>query len=368
MAASRPAVTLRLSASLREKVLRSGYGTVEELRAAPIGDLASELKLSTDQIRELQHQLHPSYQTLEHEKKWSPITTSSTAIDALFRGGQGIPPGKITEICGLSGSGKTQLGLQLCINAQIPCPNGAGGTSIYVDTEGSFVARRVAQMAMSCSDKLSGVEDSTGSGTTMDAESIMQGIQYCRVHSPVELIAMIRALDGIVQAHPKTKLIVVDSISFLFRSNFSDMNLRTKLVANVGRQLAALAREYDVAVLVINQMTTKIESLNSRAQRSSEHLSGKVQPALGETWANICTHRIRLYSHMDGRRSARLFKSPTTQEQTVSFQIVGGGISDVDDTSLHVPGSPADGDMGFGFDPAEALFWEGISWKLGQVT
>jgi len=49
-------------------------------------------------------------QTWEQEKKLSPITTSSPAIDSLFGGANGIPPGKITEICGLPGSGKTQLG------------------------------------------------------------------------------------------------------------------------------------------------------------------------------------------------------------------------------------------------------------------
>ncbi|KAF9934557.1 DNA repair protein rad51c [Modicella reniformis] len=367
MAAFRPAITLRLSANLKEKVLRSGYGTVADLSSVPIQDLATELKLSPEQSRELSYQLYPTStswvsftanQTLEHERKWMPITTSSTALNSLFGGGQGIPPGKITEICGLAGSGKTQLGLQLCINAQIPCSaGGAGGTAIFVDTEGSFVAKRVAQLAAACSERLGGLAHNVGdTSSIITTEGLMQGIQYCRVHSSVELIAMIRMLDGIVQAHPKTKLIVIDSIAFLFRSNFSDMNARTKLVATLGRQLATLARGYDIA------MATKIESHQGQSSyQSSEHssTSNQVQPALGDTWANMCTHRIRLYhSHADGERSARLFKSPTIQEQTVLFQIGYEGITDVEDvSSFQALGSPANDEISFGLDNDEA-FWD----------
>lgn len=43
-------------------------------------------------------------------------------------------------------------------------------------------------------------------------------------------------------------MIVLDSISFPLRSNFSDMNGRTKLVATLGRQLTAIARDFNVAV------------------------------------------------------------------------------------------------------------------------
>ena len=61
-------------------------------------------------------------------------------------------------------------------------------------------------------------------------------------------------------------------------------------------------------------------------------LDGSVHPALGETWGSICTHRIRLYNQGgNGRRYARLFKSPTMQEQTVKFHIGIEGISDVAD-------------------------------------
>ncbi|KAF9113704.1 DNA repair protein rad51c [Mortierella sp. AM989] len=302
-------------------------------------------------------------QTLEQEKRWTPITTSSVSLDSLFGGGQGIPPGKITEICGLPGSGKTQLGLQLCINAQIPCAaGGAGGNSIFVDTEGSFVAKRAAQIAAACSDKLNLSGDTTHNEDHLKTQNLMQGIQYCRVHSPMELIAMVRMLDGIVQAHPKTKLIVVDSISFLFRSNFSDMNVRTKLVAMLGRQLATVARRYNIAVVVMNQMSTKIESNSDQRMRQGNGRSvGLVQPALGETWASVCTHRIRLYSHGDGRRSARLFKSPSIQEQSVSFQIICGGISDVGDASLQATTIPGDEDAEFGLDLEETLLhWEPI--------
>ncbi|KAG0305478.1 DNA repair protein rad51c [Dissophora globulifera] len=362
MSAPRPATTLRLSSGLRDKVLRSGYGTVADLRAVPTNDLVSELKLSSDQARELLHQLHPTSasweyctanQTLELEQRSTPITTSSPALDSLFGGGLGVPPGKITEICGLPGTGKTQLGIQLCVNAQMPTAmGGAGGTSIYVDTEGSFIAKRALQFATACFERLSAADNDKEIRPALDSKDLMQGIQYCRVHSPVELIAMVRMLSGIVRSHPKTKLIVVDSIAFLFRSNLSDINMRTKLVATLGRQLSDLARTYNVAVVVINQMTTKVDvpKAPGLGQSQDMHPTSLIQPALGETWANMCTHRIRLYNHGDGQRTARLFKSPTIQEQTVAFQILSTGISDAEDM-----GRPLYDDAELELDPEESL-------------
>ncbi|KAG0056195.1 hypothetical protein BGZ83_006104 [Gryganskiella cystojenkinii] len=99
MATSRPAVTLRLSAILRDKVLRSGYTTVADLCAVPLPDLVAGT-LKTFTVNE----------NWEQEKSWASISTSSKALDGLFGGAQGVIPGKITEICGLAGTGKTQLG------------------------------------------------------------------------------------------------------------------------------------------------------------------------------------------------------------------------------------------------------------------
>ena len=60
----------------------------------------------------------------------------------------GIPLGKITEICGVAGVGKTQICMQMCVNVQIPEKyGGLGGKAIYVDTEGSFISKRVVEIA-----------------------------------------------------------------------------------------------------------------------------------------------------------------------------------------------------------------------------
>ena len=56
--------------------------------------------------------------------------------------------GKITEVCGAAGLGKTQLCMQLCVNVQIPeTLNGLGGKAIYIDTEGSFTSNRIIEIA-----------------------------------------------------------------------------------------------------------------------------------------------------------------------------------------------------------------------------
>lgn len=43
-------------------------------------------------------------------------------------------------------------------------------------------------------------------GSALSADMLMQGIQYCRVHSPVEIMAMIRILEEIVKSQPKVVL------------------------------------------------------------------------------------------------------------------------------------------------------------------
>ncbi|KAF9904885.1 DNA repair protein rad51c [Linnemannia zychae] len=415
MASTRPAITLRLTNQLRDKVLKSGYTTVGDLCAIPVADLARginctylqevldlhnvnteiiilgltcsaifhvmiELKLTAEQAQDLLEQLHPKGPSLktftadqpwEQEKKLAPITTSSPAINSFFGSANGIPAGKVTEICGLPGSGKTQLGIQLAINAQLPrSVQGAGGSSIYIDTEGSFVARRASQLADACAARLSEASKDTGTNPSLTGVDLLRGIRYCRVHSPVEFIAMIRILGVILQEHPNTKLVVVDSISFLFRSNFSDTRMRTKLVASLGRQLADYARQYNLAVVVMNQMTTTIDT-HAIGRREVDPLDNNVHPALGDTWGNICTYRIRLYDRGGGygQRYARLFKSPTMQGHTVAFQIGSDGISDVvDPEPARVAEGSAqyggDGDIDFGHGSTQSmLFWDDLDFS-----
>ena len=77
------------------------------------------------------------------------ITTCSSQLDALL-GGWGLEGGQITEFCGLPGIGKTQLGMQLCVSVQLPrSMGGCEGEAIYIDSEGSLVAKRLIEMAQS---------------------------------------------------------------------------------------------------------------------------------------------------------------------------------------------------------------------------
>ncbi|MDP3966389.1 MAG: helix-hairpin-helix domain-containing protein, partial [archaeon] len=75
------------------------------------------------------------------------ITTGSKNFDDLL-GGKGIESKAITEAFGAYGSGKTQLGLSLAVNVQLPLEQGgAEGKAVYIDTEGTFRPQRIMQIA-----------------------------------------------------------------------------------------------------------------------------------------------------------------------------------------------------------------------------
>ena len=65
-------------------------------------------------------------------------------MDALFKGG--LELGQITEFYGESGTGKTQLCLQLCIYAALDPPFGLGARSLYISTQKAANEERLSQL------------------------------------------------------------------------------------------------------------------------------------------------------------------------------------------------------------------------------
>lgn len=94
-------------------------------------------------LQTLEHQLEQGTrsgmktagQHLEQQRKSRRIITFCNELDKILGGGVAV--GQVTEFCGLPGLGKTQIGIQLCIDVQIPKAfGGLGGEAIYIDTEG----------------------------------------------------------------------------------------------------------------------------------------------------------------------------------------------------------------------------------------
>ncbi|MEE9173634.1 MAG: helix-hairpin-helix domain-containing protein, partial [Thermoplasmata archaeon] len=101
---------------------------------------------------------------LERRKSVNKVTTSSKGLDALLGGG--VETQAITEVFGAYGSGKTQLGHQLAVNATLPVDQGGlGGETVWIDTESTFRPERIVQMSLD---------------QELDPEAILQKIHVAR--------------------------------------------------------------------------------------------------------------------------------------------------------------------------------------------
>ena len=88
-------------------------------------------------------------------------------------------------------------------------------------------------------------------------DMILKRIHVFRCHEVTELLACLDHVPEFVKEHPKVKLVVIDSIPFHFRQDFDDMALRASILAKTTNNLMSLAKKYDLAVVTINQATTK---------------------------------------------------------------------------------------------------------------
>jgi RAD51-like protein 2 len=143
---------------------RRGFVSTGELEASKrnggMSNLAAELGCSLAEAASMMREVEGAVSSCRPEKQsvtalslisklkatQRTIVTFSRSVDKLLGGG--VARGEVTEICGLPGVGKTQLCMQLCVDARLPISfGGVAGEAVYIDTEGSFSPERCHTMA-----------------------------------------------------------------------------------------------------------------------------------------------------------------------------------------------------------------------------
>jgi len=258
------------------------------------------------------------------------IMTFAAELDGLLGGG--VPTGEVTEFCGVPGIGKTQVGMQLSVDVQIPHAfGGLGGEAVYVDTEGSFSGVRVASMAKEAVRHLRKIAGRSNDERVSEAaqafgiKQIMDKIYVYRLHDVAEVVAFVNRLPRLLGENPRIRLVVIDSVTFHFRYGFDDMRQRTRMLSQLAATLNEAASSHQVAIVLVNQVTTRFGSDREGRDDGGE---GRIVPALGETWAHASTNRIMLFWR-DGVRQAHLFKSTSLRNDTVPFKVTAEGIRSV---------------------------------------
>lgn len=328
----RDVASFAFAPAVKVRLISAGFLTAKDIRDLRPTELSKEAGISQQEALEVLQEVRrgpaeqgaaesrlTALELLEMEQALGTVITFCSALDQALGGG--VPVGKTTEICGAPGVGKTQLCIQLAVDAQIPgCFGGLGGQAVYIDTEGSFLVERAVDVATAAVQHCTLITKDTEQREALQSftvETVLSQLFLFRCHDYVELLAQTHLLPDFLSQHPKVRLVVIDSIAFPFRHSFEDLSLRTRLLNGLAQQLIQIASQHSVAVVLTNQMTTRIGQNQSM-----------LVPALGESWGHAATQRLIL--HWEGKhRFASLYKSPSQRDATVPYQITPHGFRDV---------------------------------------
>jgi len=240
------------------------------------------------------------------------LATGSVELNKLLGGG--LESMAITEIFGEFRTGKTQLAHTLCVTTQLPGEGGfTGGKVIYIDTENTFRPDRLRPIA----DRYN-----------LDQDAVLDNVLYARAYTSEQQMELLDFVCAKFHEEPGVfKLLIVDSVMALFRVDFSgrgELAERQQSLAQMLSKLQKVSEEYNVAVLVTNQMT-------SDPGATMSFQADPKKPIGGNIIAHASTTRISLRKGRGEIRIAKIYDSPDLPESEASFAITTGGLDDAKD-------------------------------------
>ncbi|ADD03676.1 DNA repair and recombination protein RadB [Natrialba magadii ATCC 43099] len=261
------------------------------------------------------------------------LPTGCGPVDELLGGG--FERGTVTQLYGPPAAGKTNLALSAAVETAVE-----GGTVVYIDTEGVSVDRFDQLLTARVGNTGAGTDTATDSDTpvardggpgpgpgtlesdldssdtdpTPDVETVASRIV---IEDALDFEEQAEAVRDAEEFAERADLIVLDSATGFYRLERTGEGNDGEALRSVTRQvthLLSLARKYDLAVVLTNQVFSDPESDRTRA------LGGNTL----EHWTGVV---LRLDRFRGGKRRATLEKHRSKPVgESSQFRITDSGV------------------------------------------
>ncbi|KAI0311563.1 P-loop containing nucleoside triphosphate hydrolase protein [Amylostereum chailletii] len=270
------------------------------------------------------------------------VVTGVETLDALVGGGFGGPKnGKVIEVAGDSGTGKTALALHIVLRH---LSTHADSATLWMDTTGELSPERLSILLPSYS--------GSGVPTLLNRLHVSHAFNISAAYTLLENLHAVLMTAGDAGSPPSPRIIIIDTVTSLLGPLLNAMSSEGHaIMTDFMRTLRILAQDYGLSVLVLNNGTQCIPH-----NPASVFASTTRKPALGPSFAfltdatlwlarspsHVSTTSGRQHrSHPDtagpggyreegGLRVAEVFRSRISRSQAwCPFRINGGVVTDV---------------------------------------
>ncbi len=227
-------------------------------------------------------------QIMADETEEKKVSSGSDVFDEFLGGG--FEKGIVTTIYGPGGSGKTNL----CMFPLIRMA-GTGKKIVYIDSESSFSIERLKQI-------------------TKYYEKVLENTLFFHPYSFEEQKKIFDQIFTLLNKN--IGLVIVDTISMLYRLELGQTRDVQNLNAELVRQIAVLMRcagEYNIPIIVTNQVYADFNDKE------------RVNMVGGDILKNGSRCLIELEKLAGNHRRAHLRKHRSLPEQNLDFSIVEKG-------------------------------------------
>jgi len=307
-----------------EKLKEAGYSSIEALAVSSSSEVASIADIGESTAQKIINAarlaadvggFETGDQVLERRKLVGKLSFGTKAFDELMGGG--METQAITEFYGEFGSGKTQVGHQMAVNAQLPVEEkGLGGSVIIIDTENTFRPERITQMVKGLSARM---------GTEYDPEEILKNIHVAKAYNSNHQILLVdTAMDlanKLKDTDKPVRLIIVDSLTAHFRAEYVGRGTLADRQQKLNKHMHELMKFgtlYNAAILVTNQVMSKPDAF----------FGDPTKPIGGHIVGHTATFRLYLRKSKGEKRIARLVDSPNLPEGEAIFSVTMEGLKD----------------------------------------
>ncbi|KAI9893736.1 MAG: hypothetical protein M1814_005952 [Vezdaea aestivalis] len=204
---------------------------------------------------------------------WTTISALDDRIDELLNGG--FPTGRVSEVVGESGAGKTQMLITLLLSAQLISPSSS--SAIYISTEGALPTQRVKSII-----------DSHPAFKDLPTKPSLERVHALVVPDLESQDHILKFQLPIAVKRFNAKLVAVDSVAAHYRAEFSGgakvLRERGEALAGLGALLRKIATDNDCAVVVANQVADRFEPMqpppppSTRGSHSPVAIRSRSQP------------------------------------------------------------------------------------------